>query len=88
MGFNNAVMVRSKDELEEIIHKNPFKGKEHSRESYLIVTFLKKEPREICTVLDVTKSSTPDFMIQLEKKYGKAITTRTWKTVERIVKKM
>lgn len=32
--------------------------------------------------------TTPDFMVWLEKTYGKAITTRTWLTVQRIVKKM
>lgn len=32
--------------------------------------------------------TTPDFMVWLEKTYGKDITTRTWLTVQRIVKKM
>ncbi|MFC8043947.1 DUF1697 domain-containing protein [Nocardia sp. NPDC057353] len=31
---------------------------------------------------------TPDFMAWLEKAYGKDITTRTWLTVQRIVKKL
>ncbi|MFR9752069.1 DUF1697 domain-containing protein [Nocardia sp. 004] len=31
---------------------------------------------------------TPDFMAWLDKTYGKDITTRTWLTVERIVKKL
>lgn len=31
---------------------------------------------------------TPDFMAWLEKTYGKDITTRTWLTVQRIVRKM
>jgi uncharacterized protein (DUF1697 family) len=88
LGLKNAVIIRSKDELEKIIQKNPFKGKEHGRQSYLIVTFLKEKPREIFSVLDLTKSKTPDFMTMLEKKHGKVITTRTWKTVEKIVKKL
>ncbi len=82
-----AVFIRSKDELEKIIAKNPFKEKSHGRESYLIVTFLKEKPYELFTALDLTKAKTPDFMTELEKKHGKAITTRTWKTIERIVKK-
>lgn len=42
----------------------------------------------VCSVIDVTSSKTPDLMIWLEKKFGKEITTRTWKTVERILKAM
>ena len=42
----------------------------------------------ICSVMDLTSSKTPDLMLRLEKKFGKEITTRTWKTVERILKVM
>src|SRR5688572_16082185 len=42
----------------------------------------------ICSVIDLTTSKTPDLMLRLEKKFGKEITTRTWKTVERILKVM
>ncbi len=35
-----------------------------------------------------TPGSTPDFMGWLEKTYGKTITTRTWLTVQRIVKRL
>ena len=42
----------------------------------------------ICSVIDLTSSKTPDLMVWLEKKFGKEITTRTWKTVERILKAM
>jgi uncharacterized protein (DUF1697 family) len=42
----------------------------------------------ICSVIDLTSSKTPDLMLWLEKKFGKEITTRTWKTVERILKAM
>ena len=42
----------------------------------------------ICSVIDLTSSKTPDLMSWLEKKFGKEITTRTWKTVERILKAM
>jgi uncharacterized protein (DUF1697 family) len=42
----------------------------------------------ICSVIDLTSAKTPDLMIWLEKKFGKEITTRTWKTVERILKVM
>ena len=42
----------------------------------------------ICSVIDLTSAKTPDLMVWLEKKLGKEITTRTWKTVERILKVM
>jgi uncharacterized protein (DUF1697 family) len=38
----------------------------------------------ICSVIDLTSAKTPDLMVWLEKQFGKEITTRTWKTVERI----
>lgn len=42
--------------------------------------------REICCITDTTGAKAPDLMVYLEKRLGKAITTRTWKTVERILK--
>jgi uncharacterized protein (DUF1697 family) len=42
----------------------------------------------ICSVIDLTSSKTPDLMLWLEKKFGKEITTRTWKTVGKILKVM
>lgn len=50
-------------------------------------TIVKDFRREVCSVIDITATKTPDFMAKAEKAFGKQITTRTWKTVERIVKK-
>jgi uncharacterized protein (DUF1697 family) len=44
--------------------------------------------REICIVIDMNHSRTPELMGRVEKEFGKEITSRTWKTVERIAKKM
>lgn len=44
--------------------------------------------KEVCVVYDTTDTRTPDLMLRFEKEFGKAITSRTWKTVERIAKKM
>lgn len=41
----------------------------------------------MCTVVDTTSGKTIDYMTWMEKQCGKDITTRTWKTVERIAKK-
>jgi uncharacterized protein (DUF1697 family) len=42
----------------------------------------------VCSVIDLTGSKPPDLMVWLERKFGKEITTRTWKTVETILKVM
>jgi len=47
-----------------------------------------QKTRAICAVVDTTASKTPDFMAWLEKQLGKDITTRTFKTVERILARM
>ncbi|QIS14796.1 DUF1697 domain-containing protein [Nocardia arthritidis] len=44
--------------------------------------------RAIMAVIDNSTPRTPDFMAWLEKQYGKEITTRTWLTVQKIVKKL
>lgn len=44
--------------------------------------------REICTAPARDQTRTPNHMLNLEKHFGTAITSRTWKTVERILKKM
>jgi uncharacterized protein (DUF1697 family) len=42
----------------------------------------------ICSVINILEDKTPDYMVWMEKKFGKQITTRTWRTVERIYKAM
>lgn len=44
--------------------------------------------RELFTVSDNTAAKTPDVMSWLEKQFGREITSRTWLTVQRILKKM
>jgi uncharacterized protein (DUF1697 family) len=83
LGFKSTTIIRSQQYIEKLIASKPFKNKEHSRESYLLVTFL-KTGTEVFSTIDVASTGTPNFMAQLEKKYGKEITTRTWKTVLRI----
>jgi hypothetical protein len=51
-------------------------------------TLLGMHSGAICSVIDFTSAKTPDLMIWLDKKLGKEITTRRWKTVERILKAM
>jgi len=88
LGFKSTTIIRSQKELEALVKKNPFKGVKDEKPNYLIVTFFKDKKKELCTVVDMSGARTPDFMRDVEKKYGKEITTRTWKTVHRILKKM
>jgi uncharacterized protein (DUF1697 family) len=90
--FESATIIRSKEELQALVKKNPFKDAKHSANSYLIVTFFKDTKQApggvLCNIIDTKSAKTPDMMRILEKKFGKQITTRTWATVGRILKKM
>jgi uncharacterized protein (DUF1697 family) len=88
LGFRRAVIIRSRSELEALRKKQPFHGIPDEKPNYLIITFFKDRRAELCTVVDMSTSKTPDFMIKLERTYGKDLTTRTWKTVNRILAKM
>jgi uncharacterized protein (DUF1697 family) len=44
--------------------------------------------REICVIVDTTAAKTPNYMAKAERIYGTQITTRTWKTVQRIIAKL
>jgi uncharacterized protein (DUF1697 family) len=52
---------------------------------YTIVAF---DHRVVCSIVDLTDSRTPDLMRWLETMFGNEITTRTWKTIHRIVRKL
>ncbi len=88
LGFKSTTMVRSREELETLVKKNPFKGVRDEKPNYLVVTFFKDRKPELCTVIDLGTEKTPSFMSDIEKKHGKEITTRTWKTIGRILNKM
>ncbi|MEV0341281.1 DUF1697 domain-containing protein [Nocardia sp. NPDC050713] len=110
LGIPGGTIVRSYEELRELLDRDPFEGLTHERGSYLTVTFFKDqspkvehpdtgdaltriigydaEARAFLTVIDNSTPKTPDFMAWLDKTYGKDITTRTWLTVQRIVKKL
>ncbi|MFN3195233.1 MAG: DUF1697 domain-containing protein [Chlorobiota bacterium] len=49
---------------------------------------LSDEDGIIVSVLDLSKTGTPNAMKIVEEKYGKNITTRNWKTISRIIKKL
>jgi uncharacterized protein (DUF1697 family) len=110
LSFTSATIIRSREQLQQLVDSDPFKGAAHTQKSYLTVTFFKNKPRieldfpyrpenkaykllgvydnAICSVVDLTTGRTPDLMSWLEKQFGKQITTRTWKTVGRILKNL
>ena len=42
----------------------------------------------ICSVIDLTSAKTPQYMSWIEKRLSKEVTTRTWKTVQRVLKSL
>jgi uncharacterized protein (DUF1697 family) len=110
LGFESTTIVRTRSELESLVQLDPFGILEHSRETYLLVTFAKcrlkpdfayphkpedKEyrivgatSREMFSVTDTTAATSPDVMGWMERQFGKEITSRTWLTVGRILRKM
>jgi uncharacterized protein (DUF1697 family) len=88
LGFNSTTIVRNKEDLEALVKKNPFRGVRDEKPNYLLVTFFKNRRPELCTVINLTEGKTPDFMSKMDREHGKAITSRTWKTIGRILKKM
>lgn len=51
-------------------------------------TLLAADEDTLFTVVDTTTGKTPDVMVWLEKTYGKEISSRTFKTVQRIMAKV
>lgn len=110
LGFESMTIVRSDDQLSDLVDAQPFGDLEHSRETYLLVTFAKvpldigfefpHQPEgrpyrlvgatdtELFTVSDTTVGSSLDLMAWLDTEFDKRVSSRTWLTVHRILKKM
>ena len=87
LGFKKATIVRSYDELKRVFNSDPFHGTQDTPTSRLNVTFL-KNGKEVFSSIDTVNIGTVKIMATLEKQHGKEITTRTWKTVGKVLKKM
>jgi uncharacterized protein (DUF1697 family) len=87
LGFTSTTIVRSRDYIKKLVDAKPFGKTLDTPNSRLNVTFLKRGGEEF-SIIDTTSTKTPDIMRQLEKKHGKEITTRTWKTIDKILKKL
>jgi len=60
--------------------KFPYHGKNNG------FTILGIYNRAITSMVDLSKGRTPDLMRWMDKEFGKDLTTRTWKTVQKIMK--
>lgn len=110
-GFPIPALIRTADEIQELIRLQPFEAIEETKDTRLYVSFLNCDPesqiqlpwtsqdgafrilsiqqKNICSVLDLSKTNTVKGMNALEKLFGKAaMTTRNWKTINRIVDKL
>lgn len=106
LAFRSTTIVRSAQQMQHLVERNPFGDRAETPGENLQVTFVKREPvmpeipytsttgdftvvtfedGAICSVVHVTTGQTTDLMRWLERTLGKEITTRTWKTVLRIV---
>lgn len=47
---------------------------------------LKIVDRAVCSVVDLSGATTPDLMRVLDKEFGSEVTTRSWNTVERVLR--
>lgn len=108
-GFPIPVIIRSAENLEELITSDPFKGIDFTKETSLYLSFLRKSPQteiplpwvsednsfrilnihgaDIISVLDLNVGKTVKGMDNLEKLFGKDITTRNWNTILKIWEK-
>jgi uncharacterized protein (DUF1697 family) len=71
LGFTSMTIIRSQEQLRALSTPDPYKGKPHTRETYLLVTFFKQLPSGIkkdfydelgvnalCSIIDTTTSKT------------------------------
>ncbi|MBL8003552.1 MAG: DUF1697 domain-containing protein [Candidatus Kapabacteria bacterium] len=106
-GFPIPVILRTKDEIADLVRDNPFEKIEMHSDLRLYVSFLKTQPNvsislpfisddssfqilairncDIVSVLDVSKGKTVNGMNDLEKLFGKNITTRNWNTIIKVL---
>ena len=102
LGKTFLTVVRSIDQLRELLASDPFKGHRVAAEAKRVITFLRDPPPAVKLPVElegarivalqgneaftayVPKANDPVFMRLIEKTFGKAQTTRTWQTVEKV----
>lgn len=87
LGFRTTALVRTRDALRALTAPKIFGNKTDTPTTRLNVTFLKKGG-QVASVIDLTRTRTPEIMRKLEREHGREITTRTWKTILRILREV
>lgn len=105
-GFHIPTILKSHDEMNDLLTLDPFRDVVLNNELRLYVTFLQNEHKNalvlpytsqdssftilsvknkiVCSVLDLSSTKTPKGMDDLEKIFGKQITTRNWNTILKV----
>jgi uncharacterized protein (DUF1697 family) len=65
------------------LKKKPRRGQLPSGNGYAVVGV---HGRDVCSVVDLSGATTPDLMRTLDKEFGTDVTTRSWNTVERVLR--
>jgi uncharacterized protein (DUF1697 family) len=91
LGHKVGIVLRTIEELEALEKRNPFKGVTVTPSTRLWVTFLPASvggKSEVASVIQLTGNLRQgmDLMADLDRQYGRSITTRSWSTVQKILK--
>ena len=102
LNVTSIAIILSAEQIQQFVATAPFGNQQHSKKTYLTVTFMKNPAsaaqckpylyydattRALCNIHNTEHAKTPDIMAKLEKEFGKQITTRTWNTVVKISQK-
>jgi len=87
-GMTIGVLVRPMEALRALVAEGEgIAAANAAVATRLYVTFLPEEPWQVFNVITVEAGrATVDLMADLEKKYGKKITTRNWNTLGKILR--
>jgi uncharacterized protein (DUF1697 family) len=91
LGHSVGVVLRTLEQIERLERAQPFKGVIVSPSTRLWITFLPaaaKGKTEVPHVIELTGNlrAGMDLMDDIDRKYGKHVTTRSWNTIGRILK--
>jgi uncharacterized protein (DUF1697 family) len=82
--FKDVKAMKETRPFVTFVKKPPKAGQKLSGEGF---EMLGKSGRALFTVIDLSGARTPDLMKLLDKEFGKTNTTRSWKTIEKILQK-
>ncbi len=83
-GFPIPVLIRTIDTLQALVDADPFAGIQMHADIRLYIT-LTRSGDNMASVVDLRDSRTTKAMDELERRFGKDITTRNWNTMLKMV---